>query len=312
MVTFNEIKEAHKRILPYIHRTPILTNRSLNLLSNSKLYFKCENFQRTGSFKIRGATNAVELLSQDKINRGIATASSGNHGAALSMAVKRRGGRVTVVMPSNTPKIKVENVKRNGGNIIWCAPNQNSREKTLNELVNKNGSIIIHPYNDKRIVTGQATAGLEFLEDQPDLDCIIAPLSGGGLLSGTLSSVKKMKSSIKVFGAEPEEADDAFRSLELGKIVKNDTTNTICDGLRAQIGTITFPIIKNYVDGIITVSEDDIKDAMRMIWERMKIIIEPSCSITLAAVLKQKSKFKNLKIGLILSGGNVDLDQLPW
>ena len=312
MVTLTDIQQAHDRIRPHIHRTAILTSRSLNELSGAKLFFKCENFQRAGSFKIRGATNAVELLPHDDLDRGVATTSSGNHGAALSMAVTRRGGRATVVMPSNTPGIKVENVKRNGGDIVWCEPNQVSREKTLDELVNSTGAVIIHPYNDERIVAGQGTAALELLEDHPDLDSIITPLSGGGLLSGTLCSAKRINPRIRVIGAEPREADDAFRSWKLGKIVPNKTTNTICDGLRAQIGTITFPIIQEYVDDIITVSEDDIIAAMRLVWERMKIMIEPSSSITLAAVLNQKTQFKNSKVGLILSGGNVDLDHLPW
>lgn len=312
MITDKDIQHAYDRINPYIHRTAILTNRSLNNLTGAELFFKCENFQRTGSFKIRGATNAVELLEQKNLDRGVVTTSSGNHGAALSMAVTRRGGSVTVVMPKNTPKVKVKNVKRNGGKIVWCDPNQASRENTLDELIHTTGAVPIHPYNNEQIIAGQGTAALELLEDQPDLDSIISPVSGGGLLSGTLCYTKRINSKVDVFGAEPIEADDAFRSWTLGKIVSNATTNTICDGLRAQVGTITFPIIQKYVDNIFTVSEEDIISAMRMIWERMKIIIEPSCSITLAAVLNQKSKFKNSKVGLILSGGNVDLNQLPW
>jgi len=312
MITDKDIQHAYDRINPYIHRTAILTNRSLNNLTGAELFFKCENFQRAGSFKIRGATNAVELLEQKNLDRGVVTTSSGNHGAALSMAVTRRGGSVTVVMPKNTPTVKVKNVKRNGGKIVWCDPNQASRENTLDELIHTTGAVPIHPYNNEQIIAGQGTAALELLEDQPDLDCIISPVSGGGLLSGTLCYTKRINSKVDVFGAEPIEADDAFRSWTLGKIVSNATTDTICDGLRAQVGTITFPIIQKYVDNIFTVSEEDIISAMRMIWERMKIIIEPSCSITLAAVLKQKSKFKNSKVGLILSGGNVDLNQLPW
>ena len=200
MVTLTDIQQAHDRIGPHIHRTAVLTSRSLNELSGANLFFKCENFQRAGSFKIRGATNAVELLPHDDLDRGVATTSSGNHGAALSMAVTRRGGRATVVMPSNTPGIKVENVKRNGGDIVWCEPNQVSREKTLDELVNSTGAVIIHPYNDERIVAGQGTAALELLEDHPDLDSIITPLSGGGLLSGTLCSAKRINPRIRVIG----------------------------------------------------------------------------------------------------------------
>ena len=276
------------------------------------MYFKCENFQKAGSFKIRGATNAVLQLTQQEVHRGIATSSSGNHGTALSMAVKRRGGQTMVVMPSNSAKMKVDNVERNGGEVVWCEPDQESRDKVLNALVDKTGAVVVHPYNDERIVAGQGTAAKELLEDHPDLDAIVAPVSGGGLLGGTLCSAKEMSPEIVVYGAEPAEADDAYRSLEKGEIQCNETSNTICDGLRAQIGTITFQIIQRKADGIMTVSEGDIIDSMRMIWERMKIIVEPSSSITLAAVINNKDLFAGKKVGLILSGGNVELDQIPW
>ena len=308
----NDINIAHNRIRPYIHKTPILTNKGLNMLASANLYFKCENFQKAGSFKIRGATNAVAMLESDKIKNGIATASSGNHGAALSMAVSKRGGNTKVVMPENTPKIKVNNVLRNGGEIIWCKPTQKSRESVLKNLILNTRAEMIHPYNDIRIIAGQATIAKELLEDIPKLDVIISPVSGGGLLSGILSYIKIVKPEILVFGAEPIEADDTFRSIQSGEIESNITTNTICDGLRAQVGTITFPIIKNLVDGIFTISEKDIIESLRLILDRMKIIVEPSCSIALAAVLKNKNKFKGKKIGIILSGGNIDLDQLPW
>ena len=312
MSTINEIQLAHERIRPFIHRTPVLTNKSLNRDIGARLYFKCENFQKTGSFKIRGATNAVMLLNDDDIAKGIVTASSGNHGAALAMAVKVRGGSVKVVMPKNTPQIKVENVKRNGGEIIWCEPKQKSRDQVLKKLLNKTRSVLIHPYNDANIIAGQGTTAKELLEDIPDLDIIISPVSGGGLLGGTLIFSKKINSKICVYGAEPNEANDAYRSLQHGEIQTNKTTNTICDGLRAQIGNLTFPIIKEKVDDIITVSENDIIRAMRMVWERMKIIVEPSCSITLAAIIKRKKFMQGKKIGLIMSGGNVDLSQLPF
>jgi len=312
MVTLKDIQSAHNRIAPFIHRTPILTNKSLNELTGAELYFKCENFQKAGSFKIRGATNTVELLSQEELDRGVATTSSGNHGAALSMAVSRRNGKTKVVMPHNTPKIKVKNVERNGGEVIWCEPDQHSREKVLKDLVDETASTVVHPYNDERIVMGQGTAAKEFIEDQPDLDAIISPVSGGGLLSGTLISAKSMNPKITVYGAEPLEADDTFLSLKKGEIVPNKTINTICDGLRAQIGTITFPIIQSHVQGVITLTENEIIESMKMIWERMKIIVEPSCSITLSAVLKSKELFLGKKVGLIISGGNVDLEKLPW
>ena len=312
MVTLKDIVAAHDRIAPFIHRTPVLTNKSLNELSGAELYFKCENFQKAGSFKIRGATNTVELLNQDELDRGIATTSSGNHGAALSMAVSRRNGKTKVVMPHNTPKIKVKNVERNGGEVIWCEPDQTSREEVLKDLVLKTGSTVVHPYNDERIVMGQGTAGKELIEDQPDLDAIVSPVSGGGLLSGTLLSAQGINPKIKVYGAEPLEADDTFLSLQKGEIVPNKTINTICDGLRAQIGTITFPIIQSYVEEVITLKEEEIIESMKMIWERMKIVVEPSCSITLAAVLKSRDRFAGKKVGLIISGGNVDLERLPW
>ncbi|MDD9880666.1 MAG: pyridoxal-phosphate dependent enzyme [Candidatus Marinimicrobia bacterium] len=312
MVKIKDIEAAHNRIRPFIHKTPVMTNKSLDVLSGASIYFKCDNFQKAGSFKIRGATNTIEQLSQDELDRGIATTSSGNHGAALSMAVSRRGGKTKVVMPTNTPKIKVNNVERNGGEVIWCEPDQPSRERVLHELVDKTGATVVHPYNDERIIAGQGTATKELLEDHPDLDIIISPVSGGGLLSGTLLAAKGINPDMKIYGAEPSEADDAYRSLEKGEIVANKTIDTICDGLRAQIGTITFPIIQAHVDGIITVSESEIIEVMKMVWERMKIIAEPSSVITLGALLKNRQMFAGKKVGLILSGGNVDLNQLPW
>ena len=312
MIDIQEIIDSHKRIKPFIHRTQIVTNQSLNSLSSAKIFCKCENFQKAGSFKIRGATNVIEQLTVKDMERGIVTASSGNHGAALAMAVTRKGGKVTVVMPHNSSAKKIDNVRRNGGNIVWCEPNQESREDVLKKLVEDTGAIVVHPYNDKRIIAGQGTAALEFLQDQPDLDIIVAPVSGGGLLGGTLCAAKNIKPDIQVFGAEPKEADDAYRSLQHGERVANETTNTICDGLRAQIGILNFPIIQELVDGIITLKENEIIEAMRMIWERLKIIVEPSSAITLAAVLKDNAKFQNKKVGLIFSGGNIDIDDLPW
>jgi len=312
MVSLKDIESAHERIRPFIHRTPVLTNASLNKETAANLYFKCENFQKAGSFKIRGATNAVEMLSDKDFNKGVATTSSGNHGAALSMAVSRRGGSTKVVMPYNTPKIKVNNVLRNGGEVVWCDPDQKYRESVLKDVVKENGSTVVHPYNDERIMAGQGTCVKELLEDVPNIDVIVSPVSGGGLLSGSLIAAKAMNSHIKVFGAEPKEADDAYRSLKKGTIVSNKTIDTICDGLRAQIGTKTFPVIQDLVDEIITIEENEVIDSLRMIWERLKIIVEPSCSIALALVLKKKHLFKGQNVGLIMSGGNVDLNKLPW
>jgi len=312
MLDLSQIQKARTRIDPYVHFTPVLTNSSLNKITDSELYFKCENFQKSGSFKFRGAINTVLQLTSQELDRGVVTASSGNHGAALSMAVSRLGINPKVVMPNNTPKVKIDNVKRNGGEIIWCEPDQASRDKVLNDILQQTGSILVHPFNDIRIIEGQGTSALELLEEYSDLDAIISPVSGGGLLSGTLCSAKGLNEKIMVYGAEPVEADDAYRSLANGNIQINKTTNTICDGLRAQIGTITFPIIKDKVEGILTITEEEIIHSMRLIWETMKIVVEPSCSITLAAVLKNKKLFKKKKIGLILSGGNVDLSNLPW
>ena len=312
MVSLKDIESAHERIRPFIHRTPVLTNASLNKETAANLYFKCENFQKAGSFKIRGATNAVEMLSDKDFNKGVATTSSGNHGAALSMAVSRRGGSTKVVMPHNTPKIKLNNVLRNGGEVVWCDPDPQHRERVLKDVVKENGSTVVHPYNDERIMAGQGTCVKELLEDVPNIDVIVSPVSGGGLLSGSLIAAKAMNSHIKVFGAEPKEADDAYRSLKKGTIVSNKTIDTICDGLRAQIGTKTFPVIKDLVDEIITIEENEVIDSLRMIWERLKIIVEPSCSIALALVLKKKHLFKGQNVGLIMSGGNVDLNKLPW
>jgi len=312
MVNYTDIQSAHQRISNFIHNTPILTCENINLDSDANLFFKCDNFQKTGSFKIRGATNTILQLSKEQLTNGVLTTSSGNHGAAVASAAKKLGANVKVVMPDNTPKVKVDNVQRFGGEIIFCDPNIKSRENTLNRIVKEDGSTIVHPYNDEKIIAGQGTAAKELLEKIPDLDIIIAPVSGGGLLAGTLLAAKAINSNIKVYGAEPKNADDTYQSIKRKKIVPNKTTDTIADGLRAQVGTITFPIIQKHVDGIILVSEEMIIQSMRMVWQRLKIIIEPSCSIVLAAILTNKKQFYNKRIGLILTGGNVDLDTLPW
>ena len=312
MVTNQDIREAHARIKPYIHRTPILTSTALNEISSSSLFFKCENLQKAGAFKARGATNAILSLSDEDAAKGVATTSSGNHGAALAKAAQIRGIPVTVIMPHDSSKVKFEAIKEYGADIITCEPQHDSREASLEKHVAETGATVIHPYNDERIITGQGTAGLELMEDHPDLDAVIAPVSGGGLLSGTAMAVKGINQETKVYGAEPDGADDAYRSFRAGKIIPNETVNTIADGLRAQIGTITFPIILENVEGIVTLTETEIVDAMRLIWERMKIIVEPSSSIALAAVLKEKSTFEGKQTGIILSGGNVDLGKLPF
>ena len=312
MVTYNDIEKAHQRISDHIHNTTILTSDSLNNELGSNLFFKCENFQKTGSFKIRGATNSILQLNDKEIKNGIITTSSGNHGAAVAFIANKIGASSKIIMPNNTPKNKIENVERYGGEILYCEPNIKSREYTLEKMVQKSGGSIIHPYNDEKIIAGQGTAAKELIEKVPDLDAIICPVSGGGLLSGTLLAAKNLKPDIKVFGAEPENADDTYRSVLKNKIMSNKTTDTIADGLRAQVGTITFPIIKENVDKILLVSEEMIISSMYMIWQRLKIIVEPSCSIVLAALMINSKRFLNKKVGLILTGGNYDLKQIPW
>ena len=312
MVTYNDIEKAHQRISDHIHNTPILTSDSLDNELGSNLFFKCENFQKTGSFKIRGATNSILQLNDTEIKNGIITTSSGNHGAAVAFIANKIGTSSKIIMPNNTPKNKIENVERYGGEIFYCEPNIKSREDTLKKMIQKSGGSIIHPYNDEKIIAGQGTAAKELIEKVPNLDAIICPVSGGGLLSGTLLAAKNLKPDIKVFGAEPENADDTYRSILNNKIMSNTTTDTIADGLRAQVGTITFPIIKENVDKILLVSEEMIVSSMYMIWQRLKIIIEPSCSIVLAALMLNSKKFLNKKVGLILTGGNYDLKQIPW
>ena len=312
MVNFNHIESAHHRISNFIHNTPILTCENINTETKTSIFFKCDNFQKTGSFKIRGATNTILQLSKKQLTNGVITTSSGNHGAAVSSAASKLGASIKVIMPDNSPKFKVDNVQRYGGEIIFCEPNIKARENTLKKMVQETASTIVHPYNDEKIIAGQGTAAKELLESIPDLDVIIAPVSGGGLLAGTLLAAKNINPNIKIYGAEPKNADDAYQSIKNKKIVFNKTTDTIADGLRAQVGTITFPIIQKYVDGIILVSEEMIIQSMRMIWQRLKIIIEPSCSIVLAALLIKNEQFYNKRIGLILTGGNVDLDTLPW
>ena len=312
MVTYNDIEKAHQRISDHIHNTPILTSDSLDNELGSNLFFKCENFQKTGSFKIRGATNSILQLNDTEIKNGIITTSSGNHGAAVAFIADKIGTSSKIIMPNNTPKNKIENVERYGGEIFYCEPNIKSREDTLEKMIQKSGGSIIHPYNDEKIIAGQGTAAKELIEKVPDLDAIICPVSGGGLLSGTLLAAKNLKPGIKVFGAEPENADDTYRSILNNKIMSNETTDTIADGLRAQVGTVTFPIIKENVNKILLVSEEMIISSMYMIWQRLKIIIEPSCSIVLAALMLNSNKFLNKKVGLILTGGNYDLKQIPW
>ncbi len=311
-ISLNEVKTAFNRIKPRIHKTPVLTNRSLNEISQAKLFFKCENFQKTGAFKFRGALNAVYSLEEWELKNGVATHSSGNHGAALALAGQLRGTPVHVVMPENAKEVKKKAVQGYGANVVYCKPTLDERERTLENVLKTTESFPIHPYNDERIMAGQGTAALEFLQSNSSLDILVAPVGGGGLLSGTAIVAKSLNPKIHVFGAEPEGADDAYQSFQAGKIIPQTNPSTIADGLLTSLGNKTFPIIHKLVDEIITVSEKEIIVAMRLIWERMKIIVEPSSAVALAAILKPPMSIQGKKTGIILSGGNVDLSHLPW
>lgn len=308
----NDILAATERIAPYTHKTPVLTSQQLNTLAGTDMYFKCENFQRMGAFKIRGAMNAVLQLTDVQKQRGVVTHSSGNFAQALALAAKNLGVKAHIVMPSDAPQVKKDAVKDYGGIITECEPNISSRQVTAQKIQQETGATFVHPFNDFNVVLGNASAGKELLEDHPDLDIIIAPVGGGGLVSGTALSALSFSKNCKIIGAEPFEVDDAYRSLQSGKIEHNVTTNTIADGLKTNLGDITFAIIQNYVSEIIRVTEEEIVEAMKLIWERMKIIVEPSCATTLAAIIKNKAQFKGKKVGLILTGGNVDLKKLPF
>ena len=310
--TLNDVRAAAERIKPFIHRTPVLTCRALDEQSGARLCFKGENFQKTGSFKMRGATNAVFSLAEEQAARGVATHSSGNHAAALALAARFRGIKAHVVMPETAPGVKQAAVRHYGGEITFCAPTLTAREETLAQVMAKTGATFIPPYNDHRVICGQGTAALELIEDAGELDDVVAPVGGGGLLSGTAVAANALLSRVRVYGAEPQMADDAYRSLQTGAIVPSEDPVTIADGLRTSLGELTFPIIRRLVADIITVSEADIIAAMRLLWERMKIVVEPSAAVPLAAVLARRELFSGRKVGVILSGGNVDLERLPW
>lgn len=310
--TLKDIQQAHKNIQNYINHTPIQVSGMLNKMFNTSLYFKCENFQKVGAFKYRGATNAVLNLSTEERKNGVATHSSGNHAQALALAAKMQGIKAYIVMPSNSPKVKSNAVENYGAEITFCKPNLEARENTLNSILNNTHANVIHPYENFNVICGQGTAALELMNEIEHLDIIITPVGGGGLLSGTVIAAKELNPNIIVYGAEPEGADDAFRSFHANKLIPSINPNTICDGLLTSLGIINYNIIKNKVDEILTVSDKEIIKAMKLIWERMKIIVEPSSATVLAAVIRYNSLFNNKKVGLILSGGNVDLDNLPW
>ncbi len=310
--TFADILAAHDLIRPYIHRTPVLTSRSINTLMGCELYFKCENFQKVGAFKFRGAMNAVFSLTEEEAAKGVGTHSSGNHAAALALAARMRGISAHIVMPSNAPEVKKIAVAGYGGNITFCEPTIRAREETLQRLADQLSLTIVHPYNNFKVICGQGTAALELLEEVKDPDIVMCPVGGGGLLAGTSIAAKSRYPGCRVIAAEPKEADDAFRSFRDGYIHPSIQPKTIADGLLTSLGALNFAVIRQNVDEILTASEESIVAAMRMIWERMKIIIEPSSALPLAVIMENREKFAGLKIGIILSGGNVELTKLPF
>ena len=310
--TLQTIRGAHARIKPHIHRTPVLSSTILNTQLGAELFFKCENFQKVAAFKARGACNAVMSLTEEQARHGVVTHSSGNHGAALAWAARLRGIKATVVVPENAPAPKKRAIAAYGADIVYCAANVVAREAAVAALIEKHGYLLIHPFDNDLVIAGQGTATIELLEEKPDLDMVIAPLGGGGLLSGTSIAAKGMKPDIKVFGAEPRGADDGYRSLTSGVRVTEQTPETICDGLRTTLSERTFNIIRANVDGIGVATEENVIKAMRMTWELLKIIIESSCSPPLGAILEGNIDVKGKRVGIILTGGNVDLDKLPW
>lgn len=303
---------CHKQILPHIYRTPILTSKAINRMSKADIHFKCENFQKGGAYKMRGATNAVLQLTDVQKEKGVVTHSSGNFAQALSLAAKNIGIDAFIVMPSTAPQVKKDAVAEYGGKIIECEPMLAAREAAAKKIERETGATFIHPSNDENVIIGQGTAGMELLGELPHLNFIVVPVGGGGLIAGTSLAAHYFGNDCKVIGGEPFEVDDAYRSLQSGKIESNETTNTIADGLKTQLGDKSFPIMRRYVDSIIRVTEKDIVNAMRLIWERMKIVVEPSSAVALAAVLSDKNRFKGKKVGIIISGGNVDLKKLPF
>jgi threonine dehydratase len=310
--TIDTIRAAHQRIKPYIHRTPVMTSEFINREVGAQIFFKCENFQKVGAFKARGACNAVFSLDDATAKRGVVTHSSGNHGAALAWAAGLRGIRATVVVPENAPTPKKRAIEGYGATILYCAPNIAARQAAVDELIATHGYEMIHPFDNDMVIAGQGTAAVELLEDYPELDIIISPLGGGGLLSGTAIAAKAIKPSIKVFGGEPSGADDGARSLASGIRVTEQTPKTICDGLQTVLAERTFNIIREHVDGIGVATEENVIRAMRLTWQYAKIICETSCCPPLAAILEGTLDVKGKKVGIILTGGNVDLDKLPW
>ena len=312
--SIDDIRAAAGRIKGVGHRTPILTSQTLDEMAGRKLFFKCENFQKVGAFKLRGGWNAISMLSDEEAAKGVCTHSSGNHAQAVAFSAMKRGIASYIVMPNNVPDVKLDAVKGYGANIILCEPTLEARETTLDEITKKTGAQVVHPFNNPNVIAGQGTAALEMIEDLGTLDAMIAPIGGGGLMSGTCIATRSLLPETKLFGAEPAGADDAYRSLKEGKIIPQTDPDTICDGLLTSLGEYTWNILKDHLEAIYTVTDDEVINAMRLVWERMKIIIEPSSATAVAVALK--SEFKALegleKVGIILTGGNVELSKLPF
>lgn len=310
--TYEDVLAAHERVKPYIHETPVLTSSRLNEMTGAKLFFKCENLQKAAAFKVRGACNAVFGLTDEEAKIGVATHSSGNHALSLSYAAGQRGIPVTVVMPRTAPQAKKDAVIGYGGKIVECEPSTSSREAVFAEVVAKSGADFVHPYNDPRVIAGQATCSKELLAQVDNLDAVIAPIGGGGMISGTCLTISNAAPKVKIYAAEPLNADDAARSFKAGHIIADDAPNTVADGLKVPLKDLTWHFVKNHVTDIFTCTEEEIVDAMKLVWKTMKIVIEPSSAVTIACILKNPEVFKDQRVGVIVTGGNVDLDKLPW
>ncbi|MFC6488477.1 beta-hydroxyaspartate dehydratase BhcB [Nitratireductor sp. GCM10026969] len=310
--SYEDVLAAQERIGPYNHQTPVLTSEYLNRRTGAQLFFKCENFQKAGAFKARGASNAVFGLSDALAEKGVATHSSGNHALSLSYAASRRGVPVTVVMPHTAPEAKKAAVRGYGGKIVECEPSTSSREAVFAEVVAETGADFVHPYNDPRVIAGQATCSKELVEEVGPLDAVIAPIGGGGMVSGCCLTLSNIAPETKIYAAEPANADDAYRSLKAGHIIADDAPQTVADGLKVPLKDLTWHFVSRHVSDIFTATEEEIVDAMRLIWQRMKIVMEPSSAVPLATILKNPGTFAGKRVGVIITGGNVDLDKLPW
>jgi threonine dehydratase len=310
--TLDDMRTARVRIAPHIHQTPVLTSRMLNELTGAELFFKCENLQKAGAFKARGASNAVFGLTDEQAARGVATHSSGNHGTCLSYAAGRRGIPCTVVMPRTAPQAKKDAVAGYGARVVECEPSTTSREAVFAEVLAETGAEFVHPYNDWRVIAGQATCSAELIEQVGGLDAVVAPIGGGGMVSGTCLTLSSLAPGVRIYAAEPEQADDAARSFRAGHIIADDAPETIADGLKVPLKELTWHFVKGHVTDILTASEEEIVEAMKLIWKRMKIVMEPSSAVPLATILKNPETFAGKRVGIIITGGNVDLDRLPW